>query len=94
MPKYGYFPSPENLFYICKGKNEGIAKTLDVAMRLAVQFVRGHTYLGGFVGNCKLTNEWIEAKIATWVGRSAITGQSGCELPTDCLCRICILLAM
>ena len=66
-PKYGYFPSLAKLFYVRKGKDEGIVKATFAARRLNVQFVRGHTYLGGFIGSGEPKKAWIEAKIATWV---------------------------
>ena len=66
-PKYGYHPSPEKSHYICKGEDEKVVRAAFEAKDLTVQYGRGHTYLGGFIGSGERKKEWMEDKIVTWV---------------------------
>ena len=50
-PNYGYFQSPAKSFFICKDKNERIARAVVSARNLDAQFTQGHISVGGFYGS-------------------------------------------
>ena len=66
-PAYGYHPSPEKSYYICKAKDEPVARQAFESRGLAINFSRGRRYLGGFIGSGKAKDEWLGEKIAMWI---------------------------
>ena len=65
-PKYGYFPKPEKSFHVCKEVDEEVAMEEFQSRGLDVQFVRGHRYLGGFVGSKELKEQFVTSKVEGW----------------------------
>jgi hypothetical protein len=65
-PKYGYFPSAEKSWHICKGEDEEVAKAAFDEYGLDIQFTRGHVYLGGFIGSGETKRAWIDEKVEVW----------------------------
>ena len=70
-PRYGYFPEPEKPFYVCKGEDEGVAKMAFTGFGFGadvLKFVRGHRYLGSYIGSGTLKEDYIlNDKVTTWV---------------------------
>ena len=51
-PQFGYHPEPEKSFVICPLADQADAKLAFEAKGLAnLQYVRGHQYVGGYVGS-------------------------------------------
>ena len=65
-PRYGYFPSPEKSWYICKAKDEPAAIEAFSELNLPIRMTRGHNYLGGFIGSAETKELWVGEKISVW----------------------------
>ena len=50
-PDIGYFPEPEKSWYICNGEDGEVARQVFVDRGLTINYTRGKTYLGGFIGS-------------------------------------------
>ena len=66
-PRYGYFPSTEKSFYVCKGEDEPLARTVFEAEGIAdLNYVLGKRYLGRFLGSAATRSEWMKSKVDAW----------------------------
>ena len=66
-PSFGYYVQPEKSLHICSEQDEIISKQIFSNQNIALKYVRGHSYLGGFIGEEQLKNEWLQPKITQWL---------------------------
>jgi hypothetical protein len=67
-PHFGYHPEPDKSFVICPLADQAAAKAAFEAVGLnKVSYVRGHRYVGGFVGSTAMKNRWLDPKVVDWV---------------------------
>ena len=62
-PKYGYYPEPQKTVLIIDSTIMDEAKVL---YHLGLSVVRGHHFLGGFIGDNDSTSQFVESKIKEW----------------------------
>ena len=63
-PKYGYYPKPKKTILIVdKEYNSEAHAQFD---HLGVRVVRGHHFLGGFIGGLEATNQFLQGKVKEW----------------------------
>ena len=71
-PAYGYFPNVSKSIYICKGEDEQTARSAFDEFNLNVKFVRGHRYLGSYLGCRTLKEDYdVQAKVDTWTSAAS-----------------------
>ena len=80
-PTYGYYIQVSKGLYVCKQEDERVAKAEYTARGLDVKFVRGHAYLGGFVGSHRLKKEWLEQKVEVWTKAVETLGEVARRYP-------------
>ena len=67
-PHFGYHPEPNKSFVICPLADQASAKAAFEAVGLdKISYVRGHRYVGGFVGSTSMKDRWLDPKVAGWV---------------------------
>jgi len=65
-PSYGYFVQPEKSFHICTAEQEQHSRLIFSNNNLKLNYVRGHRYLGGFLGDESEKIKWLQPKIDSW----------------------------
>ena len=67
--QYGYFPKPCKSYYICKAKDEDIARQAFESFGLdpKINYLRGQRYLGSFIGSAKTKELWLAELVQKWV---------------------------
>ena len=63
-PDYGYHPEPKKAVLIVRATEEAEAKAL--FGELGVQVVRGHRFMGGFIGEEEDLQAFVVEKVKTW----------------------------
>ena len=58
-----------------------MAKAKYSARGLNVNFVRGHAYLGGFIGSQRLKKDWLEQKMEVWTKAVETLGELARHYP-------------
>ena len=62
--QFGYHPEPEKSFVICPLADQAGAKLAFEAKGLAnLQYVRGHQYIGGYVGSLEMKDRWLDQMV-------------------------------
>ena len=62
--KYGYYPEPKKTMLIVDKEYDSEAHAkFD---HLGVKVVRGHRFVGGFIGDIEATNQFVEDKVKDW----------------------------
>ena len=83
-PRYGYFPEPEKSFYVCKGEDESVARMAFAGFGFGadvLKFVRGHRYLGSYIGSGTLKEDYINDKVTTWVSAIEVLAKLAVKYP-------------
>ena len=65
-PSYGYFIQPEKSFHICPITEETEAKQIFTSHGININYVRGHEYLGSFLGENESKISWLQPQINKW----------------------------
>ena len=60
---YGYYPEPKTVLIVDKEYDSEAHAKFD---HLGVKVVRGHHFLGGFIGDFEATNQFVEDKLKDW----------------------------
>jgi hypothetical protein len=66
-PQYGYFPEPGKSYYICKAKDEDVARQAFESFGLKINYSREQHYLGGFIGSAEKKEMWLAELVEKWV---------------------------
>jgi hypothetical protein len=67
-PTYSYFPVPMKSYYICKAKDEDVARAAFEGFGLEINYSRGQRHLGGFIGSALTKEKWLADLVVKWVG--------------------------
>ena len=80
-PQYGYFPEPEKSWYVCKLRDEEVAKAAFAALGLTIQMTRGKRYLGGFLGSETTKHLWLNEMVEGWTQTVEILAKIAVKFP-------------
>ena len=64
-PDYGYYPEPSKSFLVIDPSD--LPSAQDLFRDTGVQFVSGHRFLGGYVGDSQGSLEFVQSKVNNWV---------------------------
>ena len=73
-PDYGYHPEPKKTVLVVRATEEAEAKAL--FGELGVKIVRGHRFLGGFIGEEEDVHAFVLEKVKTWTSGVGVLAEA------------------
>ena len=73
-PDYGYHPEPKKTVLVVRATEEAEAKAL--FGELGVKIVRGHRFLGGFIGEEEDVHAFVLEKVQTWTSGVGVLAEA------------------
>ena len=88
----GYYPEPAKSWFVCTEAEEPAARKVFEEAGMAMQFCRGHRYVGGFVGSEAALEEWLQPKVEAWAEAVRTLGQVARRFPHTAYCGVTMSL--